>query len=74
MHFCDLNHQVTRLQQDEKQQHKRAESNCMFDVDDNTKTTKTSGLGKWQCEVSIFFAARMAAASGLVEEVNITKR
>jgi len=30
MHFCDTNHEVTRMQQEEKQQHQRAENNFML--------------------------------------------
>jgi len=41
-HFCDSKHEVTRVQQEEKQQHQRSENN--FYVDNNTKTSEASGF------------------------------
>jgi len=30
MHFCDSNHEITQMQQEEKEYHQGAEINCML--------------------------------------------
>jgi len=30
MHFCESNHEMTQMQQEEKEQHQRAGINCML--------------------------------------------
>jgi len=42
MHFCDSNHEVTRMQQEEKQQHQRAEINFMLLKIQNIKVLRFS--------------------------------
>jgi len=43
MHFYDSNHEVTRMQQDEKHQHQRAEINFILIKIQNIRNTR---LGK----------------------------